>query len=63
MLEIAYADGARRQALAPSTVAWCAAASQCEQQYLPTPLCTGRWTCVDSGCQFQCGRSGLFQLE
>ncbi|HZN93361.1 MAG TPA: hypothetical protein VFB81_11690 [Myxococcales bacterium] len=63
MLEIAYADGARRQALAPSTVAWCAAASQCEQQYLPTPLCTGQWTCVDGGCQFQCGWAGPLQLE
>jgi len=43
------------QALAKSPVAWCAVASQCAQQWLPTPLCSGGWTCVDNACQFKCG--------
>ncbi|HVE87370.1 MAG TPA: hypothetical protein VND93_31150 [Myxococcales bacterium] len=59
-LQALHLGEAQWEELLPASTAWCADASQCEQQWLMTPLCTGQWACVNNGCQFQCSRKKLW---
>jgi len=54
LLEITHEGDTTWQPLARASSAWCAIASHCEQQWLPAPLCPGRWQCVYNRCQFTC---------
>jgi len=47
-------DGNKGQQTLAKAAAWCAAASQCEQQWIPEPLCISEWECVSNLCQSQC---------
>jgi hypothetical protein len=51
ILQLLDAGDTDWQAMDAAPVAWCAVASQCDQQWLPHRSCLGQWACVSNDCR------------